>query len=177
MDCLRAITSVIKPIMARGVSLELFRPTSRFSRQAWPGLLLAVLLIGNAIADTATDVEQVLRAVHQDQPVPNLDYLHRVAPINPGCAAFEGQYGSVAIQVETHPDSPRVASLLLRIPGPDQTRALLPAVSRVLGAPHSQDRRQSVYGWDWPDYRAASLHYAAGGTGAPGQTIVSLFYR
>lgn len=129
------------------------------------------------MAGTATDVEQVLRAVRQDQPVPSLDYLHRVAPINPGCAAFEGQYGSIAIQVETHPDSPRVASLLLRIPGPDQTRALLPAVSHVLGAPHSQDRGQSMYSWDWPEYRTASLHYAPGGSGAPGQTIVSLFYR
>jgi hypothetical protein len=91
--------------------------------------------------------------------------------------ALRGSYGAVTLQVETHPDSPRVASLLLRIPGPDQTRALLPTVSRVLGAPHSQDRRQSVYGWDWPEYRAASLHYAPGGSGAPGQTIVSLFYR
>jgi hypothetical protein len=31
--------------------------------------------------------------------------------------------------------------------------------------------------WDWPEYRAASLHYVPGGSGAPGQTIVSLFYR
>lgn len=151
--------------------------SSPFPFPHWPGLILAVLLIGNATADTATDVEQVLRVVRQDQPVPSLDDLHRIAPINPGCTAFEGQYGSVTIQVETHPDSPRVASLLLQIPGPDQTRALLPAVSRRLGTPHSQDRHQSVDCWDWPEYRAASLHDAPGGSGAPGLTILSLFDR
>lgn len=147
-------------------------------RRIWSRLLLLWLLAPIlTLADPVTDVEQVLRDIRQDQPVPSLDYLHPAAPMNPGCRAFEGWYGAVAIQVETHPDSPRVASLLLQIPGPDQTRALLPAVSRVLGAPHSQDRHQSVYGWDWPEYRAASLHYAPGGTGAPGLTIVSLFYR
>ena len=152
-------------------------PFTTLSRGALWSLLLIPLTFGIVQADPIAEVERILDDIRQDQPVPNLDYLHRVAPINPGCAAFEGQYGAIDIQVETHPDSPRVASLLLRIPGPDQTRALLPTVSRVLGAPHSQDRRQSVYGWDWPDYRAASLHYAAGGSGAPGQTIVSLFYR
>ena len=152
-------------------------PFTTLSRGALWSLLLIPLTFGIVQADPIAEVERILDDIRQDQPVPNLDYLHHVAPINPGCAAFEGQYGSVAIQVETHPDSLRVASLLLRIPGPDQTRALLPAVSRVFGAPHSQDRRQSVYGWDWPDYRAASLHYAPGGSGAPGQTIVSLFYR
>lgn len=152
-------------------------PCPTLSRWASWGLLLALLTFGAVQADPAAEVEQVLDSIRQDRPVPRLDYLHRVAPINPGCAAFEGRYGAVAIFVETHPDSPRVASLLLQIPGPDQTRALLPAVSRVLGPPHGQDRRQSVYGWDWPNYRAASLHYAPGGSGMPGLTIVSLFYR
>lgn len=130
-----------------------------------------------AVADVTADVERILRDIRQDQPVPTLDYLQPTPPINIDCASFQGQYRGIEIAVETHPNSPRVASLLLQIPGPDQTRALLAAVSHVLGPPHSQDRRQSVYSWDWPEYRAASLHYAPGGSGAPGQTIVSLFYR
>jgi len=150
--------------------------TTRSSGALW-SLLLMLLTFGTVQADSTAEVERILSDIRQDQPLPRLDYLHPVAPINPGCAAFEGRYGAVAIQVETHPDSPRVASLLLQIPGPDQTRALLPAVSRALGPPHSQDRRQSVYGWDWPDYRTASLHYVHGGSSAPGLTIVSLFYR
>ena len=135
------------------------------------------VLLASAHADPATEVEQVLSAIRQDQPVPDLGYLHRIDAINPGCSAFEGRHGSVSILVETHPDSPRVASLLLQLPGPDQTEALLPAVSRALGVPSHRDRSQSTYSWDWPDYRAASLHYAPGGAGLPGLTIVSIFYR
>ncbi|MTW21340.1 hypothetical protein [Allochromatium palmeri] len=152
-------------------------PFTTLLRGALWSLLLMLLTFGTVQADPIAEVERILDDIRQDRPVPRLDYLHPVAPMNPGCALFEGQYGAVTLQVETHPDSPRVASLLLRIPGPDQTRALLPTVSRVLGAPHSQDRRQSVYGWDWPEYRAASLHYVPGGSGTPGQTIMSLFYR
>ncbi|MCK7497548.1 MAG: hypothetical protein MZW92_47285 [Comamonadaceae bacterium] len=152
-------------------------PFTTLSRGALWSLLLTFLLFGTVQADPIAEVERILSDIRQDQPVPRLDYLHPVTPMNPGCALFEGRYGAVTLQVETHPDSPRVASLLLQIPGPDQTRALLPAVSRVLGPPHRQDRRQSAYGWEWPEYRTASLHYAPGGSGAPGQTIVSLFYR
>ncbi|MGQ9659412.1 MAG: hypothetical protein ACUVQI_05615 [Thermochromatium sp.] len=140
-------------------------------------LLLMLLTFGTVQADPIADVERILSDIRQDQPVPHLDYLHPVAPMNPGCALFEGRYDTIAIQVETHPDSLRVASLLLEIPGPDRTRALLPTVSRVLGPPHGQDRNPSSYSWNRPEYRTASLHYVPGGSGTPGQTIVSLFYR
>ncbi|MBK5929976.1 hypothetical protein [Halochromatium salexigens] len=63
-----------------GVTQEtLDRPSGLLSR-------LAVL----AGAATATDVKHRLTVIRQDQPVPSLDALHRVASINPGCAAFEG---------------------------------------------------------------------------------------
>lgn len=152
-------------------------PFTTLSRGALWSLLIMLLTFGTVQADPIAEVERILDDIRQDRPVPRLDYLHPVAPMNPGCALFEGQSGTVTLQVETHPDSLRVASLLLQIPGPDQTRALLSTVSRVLGPPHSQDRYQSSYSWDWPEYRAASLHYAPGGSGAPDQTIVSLFYR
>ena len=145
-------------------------------RALW-GLLLMILTLGSVRADTAADVEHLLTRIRQDQSVPSLDSLHRVKSINPGCAAFEGQYRDIAIQVETHPDSQRVASLLLQIPGSDQVHALLPVVSRVLGAPHREDRQPPAYRWNWPDDRAASLHAAPGGAGMPGLTVVSLFYR
>ena len=130
-----------------------------------------------AVADPAADVERILRDIRQDEPAPKLDYLHRATPINADCAYFQGQYLGIEITVETHPNSSRVASLLLQLPGPDQTRQILPAVARVLGPPRTRDPRHSVYGWEWPAYRTASLHYAPGGGGQAGFTIVSLFYR
>ena len=130
-----------------------------------------------AAADPAADVEQILRDIRQDQPMPTLDYLRQATPINRDCAYFQGEYRGIGITVETHPHSPRVASLLLQLPGPNQTRQLLPAVARVLGPPQASDPKHSVYGWEWAAYRTASLHYAPGGGGQAGFTIVSLFYR
>jgi hypothetical protein len=48
---------------------------------------------------------------------------------------------------------------------------------RVIGPPHASEPKHSVYGWEWPAYRTASLHYAPGGGGQAGFTIVSLLYR
>ncbi len=128
-------------------------------------------------ADTAANVEQVLRDIRQDQPVPALDYLHRTESLNADSGYFSGRYGDIDITVETHPNSDRVSSILLQIAGPDRTREILPAVSRVIGPPSSNDRKHSIYGWEWPKYRTASVHYADGGGGKDGLTVVSIFYR
>lgn len=137
-------------------------------------LVTAVVL---AAADLARDVEHVLREIRQDAPLPTLSYLQPAESINADSAYFQGRYGDIAISVETLPGSDRVASILLKIRGPDRTREILPAVSRLIGPPHSSAPDQSIYGWEWPKYRAASVHYAGGGTGRDGATIVSIFYR
>jgi len=147
----------------------------------WRGVVLttALLLLTHAAvcADLAVDLEKVLRDIRQDSPVPKLDYLQRADPINVDCAYYRGRYHGIDVTVETHPNSDRVASVLLKLAGPDQTRLILPAVARVIGPPHVSDRKQSNYGWDWSDYRTASVHYAGGGEAKEGFTIVSLFYR
>ena len=140
-------------------------------------LFLFWLTIGRVAADPAAAVEQILREIRQDRPVPTLTYLHQTASINAACAYFQGQYRAIDITVETHPNSARVASLLLHIPGADQTQQILPAVSRVLGPPQASDPKHSTDGWEWPTYRTASVHFAPGGGGQPGFTVVSLFYR
>lgn len=140
-------------------------------------MLLFCLSTGHLAAHPAADVEQILRAIRQDRPVPTLDYLRRAASINADCAYFRGQYRTIDITVETHSNSARVASILLHIPGADQTQQILPAVSRVLGPPQASDPKQSSYGWEWPTYRTASVHHAPGGDGQAGFTVVSLFYR
>lgn len=139
--------------------------------------LLFGLTSGRVAADTPADVEQVLRDIRQDRPVPTLAYLHQSASINADCASYQGTYHAIDITVETHPNSARVASLLLQIPGADQTKQILPAVSRVLGPPHASDPKHSAYGWDWPKYRAVSMHYAPSSSPHAGFTVVSLFYR
>jgi hypothetical protein len=147
----------------------------------WRRIVLTVALVfpmqATLCADLAADVEQILRGIRQDQPVPKLDYLLGVEPINADCAYYRGQYHGIDVAVETHPNNNRVASVLLQLAGPDQTRLVLPAVTRVIGPPHSSDPKHSAYSWDWPDYRTASVHYAGGGAGNDGFTIVSLFYR
>lgn len=140
--------------------------------------LILVFLTGAAwCADLSADVELVLRDIRQDRPVPKLDYLRQAESINSDCAAYRGQYHGIDVTVETHPNNNRVASVLLQLAGPDQTRLVLPAVARVIGPPHASDPKHSAYSWDWPDYRTASVHYAGGGAGNDGFTIVSLFYR
>lgn len=144
-----------------------------------PFLLALLLLVPGSFAvagDLGADVEQVLRAIRQDQPVPRLGYLRPAPPVNQDCDHYQGRYGEIDISVETHPNSNRAASILLQIPGPDRTRQLLPAVARVIGPPDASDRNQSIYSWDWPAYRAASVHYARGGPDQ-GLTVVSIFYR
>lgn len=147
----------------------------------WRGLLLAMALVfiphTAAHADRGLDVEQILRDIRQDQPVPTLAYLHKAEPINLDCAYYRGRYRGIEVTVETHPGSNRVASVLLQLPGPDQTHVVAPAVARVIGPPHGSDPKQSTYGWDWANYRSASVHYAKGGRPEEGLTIVSLFYR
>lgn len=124
-------------------------------------------------ADVASDVKQILTDIRQDQPVPKLDYLKKAPPINADSAYFLGSYKGIEIAVEAHPNSNKVASILLKIPGGDQTRAVLPAVSRAVGKPHHSDRKNSQYGWTWKKYRTGSLHYVAGER----ITIVSLYYQ
>ena len=83
----------------------------------------------------------------------------------------------IGITVETHPNSDRVVSLLLQVPGPDRTKEIFPAVKRVIGPPRYVRPKKSEYGWEWADFRAASVHYVRGTNGKEGSTIVSLFYR
>jgi hypothetical protein len=136
------------------------------------------MLASAAVAsDISADVEKILREIRQDQPVPALSYLKRAKSVNAGCAYYRGSYNGIEITVETHPDSDRAASILLQIPGADQTKQILPAVQRVIGPPRFSSPKESQYGWEWPKYRSASVHYARGGKSGEGITIVSLFYR
>ena len=128
-------------------------------------------------ADSVRDVEQVLRDIHQDRPVPKLNHLKQAKSINADAAYYLGLYNGIEVAVETHPNSNLVASVLLKIAGPDQTREILPAVSRVLGAPHHSDKKNSTYTWGWGKYRAASVHYIGSGGVKDRVTIVSLYYQ
>lgn len=137
-------------------------------------VLLLVFISPRAIcADIASNVEKILKDIRQDQPLPKLDYLNKATRMNEDSAYATGRYQDIEVTVECHPNSAKVASVLLRIPGLDQTRKILPAVTRVIGKPHQSDRKASQYAWEWPKYRTGSLHYDAGER----MTIVSLFYR
>jgi len=140
-------------------------------------VILFMLPLAAIAADVSADVEKVLREIRQDKPVPSLDYLRRGEPINADCAYWRGAYRGIAITVETHPGSDRVASLLLEIPGADRTKEIFPAVRRVIGPQRYKKPKQSEYGWEWPDFRTASLHYVKGARPGEGTTVVSLFYR
>ena len=143
------------------------------------GCAVLIVMLGSATfaGDIGTDVEKILREIRQDQPVPAAPYLTKTAPMNAGCTYYRGSYQNIKIAVETHPNSQSVASILLEVPGPDRTKQLLPAVRNVLGPPRSSNPKRSEYGWEWPNYRTASLHYARGAKPGEGLTIVSIFYR
>ncbi len=147
---------------------------------AWPATALILILFANGVvfADTVSDVGKILHDIRQDQPVPDLAYLKRVKPMNNDSAYYKGRYNGIEVAVETHPNSNMVASILIKVPGPDRTGDVLPVVTRVLGPPHSSDRNNHIYSWAWPTYRTASVHYAKNdGPDAAGTTIISLFYR
>jgi hypothetical protein len=140
--------------------------------------LLFVLLTNTAVcAGIAGDVEKILRDIPQDRPLAKPGYLKRTKSINADSAYYKGFFNGIEVAVETHPNSTLVASVLLKIPGPDQTSKILPAVTSILGSPHYTDKKKSDYSWQWPKYRAASLHYV--GNGGPNDrfTIVSLYYQ
>lgn len=142
--------------------------------------LMAIAMIMAPVAvssDIPADVEKMLREIRQDGPVPALSWLKRAKSVNVGCAYYRGNYNRIAVTVETHPDSNRVASILLQIPGEDRTKQILPAVKRVIGPPRHSSPKESQYSWDWPKYRSASVHYISGGKSGEGFTIVSLFYQ
>ncbi len=143
------------------------------------GLSIMILMLGAGAAagEVAADVEKILREVRQDQPVPAVPYLKKGEPMNVDCVYYQGKYAGIEISVETHPNSRRVASILLQVPGPDRTEELLPAVKRVIGSPRAGNPDKSEYGWEWPNYRTGSLHYAKGAGPGEGFTVVSLFYR
>jgi hypothetical protein len=142
--------------------------------------LMAIAMIMAPVAvssDIPADVEKMLREIRQDGPVPALSWLKRAKSVNVGCAYFRGNITGIAVTVETHPDSNRVASILLQIPGEDRTKQILPAVKRVIGPPRHSSPKESQYSWEWPKYRSASVHYISGGKSGEGFTIVSLFYQ
>jgi hypothetical protein len=143
------------------------------------GLFFLIAMFGSAAlaGEIGADVEKILRDIRQDQPVPAVAYLTKAEPVNVDCTYYRGNYRDIEISVETHPNSQRVASILLQIPGPDRTKELLPAVKRVIGPPRASNPKQSEYGWEWPKYRTASLHYVKGAKPGEGSTIVSIFYR
>jgi hypothetical protein len=140
-------------------------------------IALIMLTAVSVAADIPADVEKILREIRQDQPLPTLDYLKQAKPINIDCAYYRGDYHGIGITVETHPNSQRVASVLLQLPGADRTGQILPAVRRVIGPPRYSRPKESRYGWEWPHYRTASVHYAKGIKPNEGLTIVSLFYQ
>jgi len=140
-------------------------------------LILIMLAPVAAASDISADVEKILREIRQDQPVPVLGYLQQAKSINVGCAYYRGNYNGIEITVETHPNSHRVASVLLQIPGVDRTKQILPAVRRVIGPPRYSSPKESHYSWEWPKYRTASVHYANGSKSVDGFTIISLFYQ
>lgn len=141
-------------------------------------MAIAMMLEPAAVAsDIPADVEKMLREIRQDQSLPTLSYLKRAKSINHGCAYYRGNYNGIEITVETHPDSNRVASVLLQIFGEDRTKQVLPAVKRVIGPPRYSSPKESQYGWEWPKYRGASVHYISGRKSGEGFTIVSLFYQ
>jgi hypothetical protein len=140
-------------------------------------IALAMMPVAGIATDISADVEKILREIRQDQPVPAVDYLQPAEPINADCASYRGSFRGIGITVETHPASDRVASLLLQVPGADRTRQIFPAVKRVIGPPRYASPKKSEYGWEWPNYRTASLHYVGGAKPGEGSTIVSLFYR
>ncbi len=143
------------------------------------GLSFLIAMLGTpALAgEIGADVEKILRDIRQDQPVPAVTYLTKTEPVNVNCTYYRGNYQGIKISVETHPNSQRVASVLLQIPGPDRTKQVFPAVKRAIGPPRSSNPKKSEYGWEWPNYRTASLHYAKGAGSGTGTTVVSLFYR
>ncbi len=152
------------------------------SRVGVGSVMLAVVCIilataASAAADMGADVEKVLREIRQDQPVPPLDYLARAQSINTGCTYYRGNYRGIDITVETHPNSDRAASILLQIPGGDRTGEILPSVKRVIGSPRYGKPKESRYGWQWSNYRSASVHYARGAKPGEGLTIISLYYQ
>ncbi len=155
------------------------RVLNRFAYTGIFGCAILVLFFYNfaAAGDIATNVEKILREVPQDRPVPSVDYLKKTQPVNIDCAYYRGDYQSIEIAVETHPNSQKVASVLLKIPGPDRTKEVLPAVKRVIGPPKSSNPKKSEYGWEWPGYRTGSVHYAKGSRPGEGFTVISLFYR
>lgn len=140
-------------------------------------IALVMVPVAGIAADISADVEKILREVRQDQPVPAVDYLQPAEPINADCTSYRGSFRGIGITVETHPANDRVASLLLQIPGTDRTGQIFPAVKRVIGPPRYASPKKSEYGWEWPNYRSASLHYVKGAKPGEGSTIVSLFYR
>ena len=151
-----------------------------FNLPVWIATASILVLSANAVvfADTVGDVGKILQDIRQDQPVPNLPYLERVKPMNNDSAYYQGRYNDIEVAVETHPNSNLVASILIQVTGPDRTRDVLPAVAHVLGPPHRSDRKNHIYSWAWPTYRAASVHYAKNGeSDAAGTTIISLFYQ
>ena len=143
------------------------------------GLSFLITMLGTAAlaGEIGADVEKILRDIRQDQPVPAVPYLTKAEPVNADCAYYRGNYQGIEVSVETHPNSQRVASILLQIPGPDRTKQVLPAVKRTIGPPYSSSPKRSEYGWEWPNYRTASLHYAKGVKPGEGSTVVSIFYR
>jgi hypothetical protein len=140
-------------------------------------IALIMLTTVAVAADISADIEKILREIRQDQPVPALDYLQRTKSINVDCTYYRGNYHDIEITVETHPKSNRVASVLLKIPGVDRTQQILPAVTRVIGPPRYSEPKKSHFGWEWANYRTASVHYAKGSKPNEGFTIISLFYR
>lgn len=139
---------------------------------------VTIMLVSVTVAsDISADVEGILLEIRQDQPVPALSWLKRVKSINVGCAHYRGSHNGIEVTVETHPDSNRASSVLLQIPGVDRTKQVLPAVKRVIGPPRYSSPKESHYGWEWPKYRGASVHYIRGNKSGDGVTVVSLFYQ
>ncbi|MHB8137409.1 MAG: hypothetical protein ACYDGO_03365 [Smithellaceae bacterium] len=140
-------------------------------------LILIMLVPVAAASDFSADVEKILWEIRQDQPVPVISYIQQAKSINVGCDYYRGNYNGIEITVETHPNSHRVASVLLQIPGMDRTKNILPAVKSVIGPPRLSSPKKSHYSWEWPKYRTASIHYAKGSKPGEGLTIISLFYQ
>ena len=124
-------------------------------------VLLALLLpLGPVHADTAGDVEMLLRQIRMGQKLPaQSTWLKQLPPLDPGVLNWRGRLRGIDVTVETYQKNGKVFSGRIEVPG-NRTRELLPAVIAVHG-PAGPSEPNSDYSWRRKEHCAYFLSYNA----------------
>lgn len=121
--------------------------------------------VARAASDEVDAFATIINQIQLDSPVPTVEYLQSVKPLNKGEKRYEGKYQNWRINVTAKESSGIIKSFGISREGNDIIDNLLPIVASVYGDAYQYREKSSGnrgYGWTLAEFKMVNLFYQSG---------------